>query len=470
MIISMAGVLIGLLVVAIGVYPLSTPVSNAAVSAGTVDFSFFYPAQGTTAPDLVQAPTAAKPQSKLWYNDGRWWGSLFNNTAGAYHIYWLDQASQKWIDSGTPIDTRPQTMADTLWDGTHLYIASGGIVTTTATLDGLLFRYTYNPASKTYIPVPGSPVTIRSGGADAIVIDKDGAGHLWAVFIQNKHVMVTHSLASDGAWVTPYALAVTGAAVANSDIASLIAFDGKIGVLWSNVLASTFYFATHVDGTDDTAASWVGSIAASQPGIANNQINMKALANDPSGNIFAVVKNKLTTPANPATDPQIELLVGKRLPNGTLAWTTYPVSDIAENQTRPIVEIDAEHRQLYVFSSTLDGGAVYGKSTSLDSIQFDPTTKGQLLIRNTAFPYIDNVTSTKQSLSSATGLVVLASFDNTGLGFPGSPATDYYFHANVDLGAPLPTPTGSPTATPTVTPTPAGANGSVSRYLPLIQR
>src|SRR5919199_1413920 len=39
------------------------------VSAGYRDFNY-----GTTA----SAPTEDKPQAKLWWNDGRWWGSLFS--------------------------------------------------------------------------------------------------------------------------------------------------------------------------------------------------------------------------------------------------------------------------------------------------------------------------------------------------------------------------------------------------------
>ena len=50
--------------------------------AGYLDFSY-----GTTIPADV---TGEKPESKLWWNDGIWWGILYNNTAGEYHIYRLD--------------------------------------------------------------------------------------------------------------------------------------------------------------------------------------------------------------------------------------------------------------------------------------------------------------------------------------------------------------------------------------------
>jgi len=474
-IILLLSVLTSLLLIAAHVFQNPIPITNAAVSAGYTDFSFFYPAPGTSSPDIVQEPTAEKVQSKLWYNDGRWWGSLFNNAADvhAYHIYWLNQASQQWVDTGTALDTRPQTRADALWDGTHLYIASGGVVTTTAQLDGVLFRYSYNSATKQYTRDFG-PITVRTGGAKAIVIDKDSTGKLWSTYVQGNQVWVSHSLASDSSWSAPFVLPVAGTSVTSEDISSLIAFDGKIGVMWSNVATGGFYFATHVDGDPDI--TWTSSIVASQPGLANDHINLKTLPSDPSGTIFAVIKTKFTTPAHPTTDPKVELLVGKKQPDGTLAWKTIPVSDIAEMQTRPILLIDTDNRRLYVFSSTVDGGAVWYTSASLDNLQFDPTTKGILLIRNPAYPYIGNVTSTKQNVNHASGIVVLASYDNAFKGYPGSPATDFYFHNVIGISTLPPTPTATtvptvtPTVTPVVTPTPAGANGNVSTYLPLIRR
>ncbi len=65
---------------------------------GYRDFSF-----GTS----VSSPTAEKPQSKLWFNDGLWWGSLYNASAGEYRIYRLNWDTQTWSDTGTRIDMSP---------------------------------------------------------------------------------------------------------------------------------------------------------------------------------------------------------------------------------------------------------------------------------------------------------------------------------------------------------------------------
>src|SRR3954463_16005120 len=84
-------------------------------NVGYVDFGF------GSAPG--SAPTADKPQSKLWFNDGAWWAVMFKTADSMYHIYRLTWPDQ-WVDTGTLVDDRPLAHADCLWDGTHLYVAT----------------------------------------------------------------------------------------------------------------------------------------------------------------------------------------------------------------------------------------------------------------------------------------------------------------------------------------------------------
>src|SRR5437899_1214171 len=60
------------------------------------------------------SPTGEKPQSKLWYNDGRWWASMLDSISKSYYIYYLQD--QTWIKTTTQLDDRAQTQADCLWD------------------------------------------------------------------------------------------------------------------------------------------------------------------------------------------------------------------------------------------------------------------------------------------------------------------------------------------------------------------
>lgn len=95
---------IGLVLIS-GLHARSGPAAEGSepVEAGDRDFYF-----GTS----VSAPTGEKPESKLWFHDGLWWGSLWNDAVAAYHIYRLDLASQSWVDTGTPPDDRSGSKAD----------------------------------------------------------------------------------------------------------------------------------------------------------------------------------------------------------------------------------------------------------------------------------------------------------------------------------------------------------------------
>src|SRR5438093_9796768 len=116
------------------------------------------------------APTGEKPQSKLWFNDGLWWADMLYSDSHHY-IFYL--SGQTWIKTSTMLDDRAGTQSDCLWDGTHLYVASGaGQVPTGSDLDAKLYRYSYNsanPPDTAYTLDIGFPVTIRVAGAETIV-------------------------------------------------------------------------------------------------------------------------------------------------------------------------------------------------------------------------------------------------------------------------------------------------------------
>src|SRR5687768_17374782 len=50
---------------------------------------------------VTPAVTGEKAESKLWWIDGFWWGSLFNPSVNRYRIYRFDPATQSWTDTGT---------------------------------------------------------------------------------------------------------------------------------------------------------------------------------------------------------------------------------------------------------------------------------------------------------------------------------------------------------------------------------
>jgi hypothetical protein len=401
----------------------------AAHASGYRDFNY-----GT-----ISAPTADKPQSKLWFNDGSWYGTMWNKNyvapggttaSGRFEIHKLtwQGSTQSWSSLGVGADTRRTSYSDAYSDNNHVWIASA-VTTGSPDLDtGIkLYRYTYNAGAKTYALDSGYPLTVALGAVEAVGITRDSTGVLWMTYTLNQQVWVTHTNGNDDVWAPPYVLPAPNANNLNADdISSIVAYDGKVGVLWSNQFDTTstevMGFAFHVDGSDDSAASWTYDEDNSGLEIADDHINLKALpSGDPAGQLVALTKTSYNTSNGHANGPLIQL--DQLRQDGT--WAHYTVWTPLDDVTRATLLVDTEHRMLYAFASQpcCSGGFIYYKKTSLDNIQWS-TGQGTTFIDPATDTTINNTTSTKQNLDSTTGLLVEASDDNTG----------YYMHNTRDLG------------------------------------
>jgi PKD repeat protein len=383
--------------------------------------------------------TGAKPESKLWWNDGHWWGVLWNEVEGDNFIYKLNLATQTWTSTGVVVDTRSGTRSDALWDGTKLYIASHGFTNSPATgFQARLYRFSYDTATDTYTRDSGFPVAISDWKSEALVIDKDSTGRLWATWVGSSSVYITHTVGDDKTWAAPFVLPVAGATSLNADdISSLIAFGGnKIGVMWSHQNHSAMYFAVHVDGLPPNV--WESSRTAIQgPNEADDHINLKSMQSDGSGRVYAAVKTNHTA----SSSPYIRLMVRDPV---TGDWASHTFGRHVDRHTRPIVLLDETNRMIYMFATSGEsGGTIYMKTTSMDDIQFAQGL-GQPFIRDAASADMNDATSTKQNVSATTGLVVLASNDST----------RYYWHNYLSLGTAPPLLAADFTASPTSGATP----------------
>jgi hypothetical protein len=401
----------------------TSPTQPAASDTGFRDFSF--------SATNVRTPTYSASQSKLWFNDGSWWGSFFDRSAGEHRIYRYNSDTRTWTDAGTDIDERDASKADTLWDGTHLYVVSAGPDSSITDQSARILRYSYDAAAKKYSLDSGFPVTITSGGMETIVLAKDTSDKLWVTYTQDNRVYVSHTLDDDLTWAKPFVLPGQGTTVDPDDISSIIAFDSQIGVMWSNQADKAIYFATHRDGDDPD--SWQAATALrpsqdlsgtlSEPNIADDHINLKA---DSSGRVFAAVKTSLNESSSADPETPLNVLLVR---DEDAKWTDYTFDTENDQHTRPMVLLDEEHRELYMFATApcCSGGTIYYKRTSLDNISF-PEGTGTPFIQSATSKNIDSATSTKQNLDSTTGLLVLASDTTSG----------YYLHNTINLDGTTP--------------------------------
>ena len=375
---------------------------------GAQDLGF----QGPSYTGANSFPSGTKPESKLWFNDGAWWGSLWSASALSYSIHRLDPVTQVWSDTGVQIDGRPISRSDCLWNGTKLYVAShrwnpgGG----NAGHPLVVYRYAYDPVAEQYSRDAGFPVQIADSSAETAVIDQDSTGTLWAVWMRDLRLRVTHTVGGDDrSWVAPFIHPQNGNSVTIDDVGSVVHFGGdKIGVMWADQSTFTYWFSYHVDGDPDMAWSTAVPLLA---GTGDDHINLKAASD---GRLFAVLKTSTN-----------EIHLGVRATNGT--WTTHRISDAAAGWTRPICVLDETADEIHVFAtSPVIAGTIYEKVSPMGAIAFAGGI-GTPVIFDAEDPSHNDSTSSKQAANRDTGLVVVASHQ----------PTERYWHHRDDLGGPV---------------------------------
>ncbi|MET3708990.1 Ig-like domain-containing protein [Arthrobacter sp. UYEF6] len=401
-------------------------------------------------------PTGTKRQTNsLWFNDGLWWGNLWDTASSDFHIFRFNAVTSSWVNTGVATETRANTHHDVLWDGTTLFVASYKFVN-----DGLpaqpnfpstMRRYSYDSSTKKYSLL--STTKINNYRVETLSIDKDSTGRVWATWQQANRIYLNVTATDGKTWGTPFAHPAALSNVSVDDTSAVIAFDGnKMGVMWSRQVGDAtdgMYWSYHVDGASNTA--WSTPVAAvSGQRSSDDHMNLKWLDSS-GGRVFAAVKTSFTS----APQPLIQLLAL----SGT-TWSAYPIATVSECPNRVIVLIDESTQMLRTFASypkpsgttnagvcTTSGGAIYEKSSPLNNISFT-TAKTARIVH--ADQYVHNVTSTKQNLNSAargtanSGLLVLADVN----------ATSRYWHY-------YDPPIGGDTTAPTVAGTSpaAGATG-----------
>jgi PKD repeat protein len=396
--------------------------------------------------------TANRSQSKLWTNDGFWFGVRFDpaSTPNAkFRIWRFNMASQNWTNTSIPVDDRNRSHADVLADGNVIYVASAraeGPAGTTGR-DLRIYKYTYNTATNTYAIVAGFPKLIAgtAAGTGFSTIAKDSAGNLWVAFTQANRVRITRSTDNAASWSAPFDLPTMGNDITANDTVAIASMNGGVGALWSNQNATddSFYFAAHLSA--DPAATWQAREKAFGDGTsaydADGHISLKT---DASGNLLAAVKtNRNDDPAPNGGDPLITVLKRTGAAGVVGAWASHPVTSVTVGGTRPILVIDDAAGQANVFLTNPEQAAdgaqgIYRRTAPLSTLNFGAPSIGTAFIKSATEVAINDATSTKQRTTAALGILVEAT----------NIPTFYYLHNCV--GGPCPVrPVANFTGTPT---------------------
>lgn len=404
------------------VLALAALVVPVTASAATGDVGSEGPSHSGTG-----TPTGTKRQTNvLWFNDGIWWGNLWDTSSKRFSIFRFNTSTKSWTNTGVATETRANTHHDVLWDGKTLYVASYRFVN-----DGLpaepnypttMRRYSYNSSTKAYTSLGSSQ--INNQRTETLSIDKDSTGRVWATWQQGNRIYLNVTGTDGATWGTPFAHPASLSNVSVDDNSAVIAFGGnKIGVMWSRQVGDStdgMYWSYHVDTA--SKSSWTAPVAAVKgQRSGDDHMNLKWL-DASSDKVFAAIKTSFTS----SSQPLIQLLA---LNTSTSAWSAHTIATVAECPNRVIVMIDEATQRLRTFATypkpggttnagvcTSSGGAIYEKSTALSNISFTTSKTARIV---DADQYVHNVTSTKQNLNSAargtsnSGVLLLADVNAT---------------------------------------------------------
>ncbi|MDQ2941818.1 MAG: hypothetical protein M3R05_06490 [Chloroflexota bacterium] len=399
-----------------------------------------HPRPSGPSPDIAPAPTIrlgevpyGKPgdpspigrggRSELWFNDGAWWGVLLDAGSQTFRIFELDWANLAWVDTGIVVDDRPTARSDVLWDGTHLYVVSAA-EKARASSGIRLSRFSYDLSQGGYVRDANFPVVLSEAGVSSLGLAEAASGELWIAYIDQNSLFVRHSLETDLVWGDPLILASskTGGPI---DAAAITGTGSGAALVWTETTSDVAHIGVHLDTQPDDAWS-LTSVEVAGLSLGPDELAVIATETAPAPRIYAVLRTSLDALANrDRLAPQIVLIesaLGGRS-------TAHLVSRVQDEQTEPIVLLDGERRTLYVASTSKSvtvGGISYTQS-GLDTIAF-PTGPGVAVLGGEGAAGIGGLTSSKQSISRETGIVLLTADSTHGT----------YRYALLGLGAASP--------------------------------
>lgn len=365
----------------------------------------------TYSTQIVRTPTGVSSQSKLWFHGDAWWALLLEPTGRTVRVFEL-LPDHSWRPTSAVVNADAGDAGDALADGDSVHVVNRDS-------EGQLryVRLTFDPETRDYSA--GTPVLITTRGprAPASIVE-DSTGTLWVAYATAAEVFITYSGDGGLTWAEPYALAATGTG-SQAETAALVAYDDRIGLLWSDQGAGTFEFASHLDGYQPLA--WARERASEGP-RSGDRISLRRVDGDPNDTLLAVVTTSRGDVAEPLDTTSVEVL--QRAPGGT--WSRHPVSTIADDLAQPVLQVDRTTGTAHVFASA--GGDIVTKVAPLDDLTFAPGL-GSLFVLGDASRLVEP-TVAKTPADFRSGLVVLAA----------DASRSTYVHAEAPIVPPEPVP------------------------------
>ncbi|MDT0277380.1 hypothetical protein [Blastococcus goldschmidtiae] len=399
------------------VWPAVLTAGTTIPAAAAPEAAQTYPGPAYSA-DFPTTPTAEANQTKLWFHAGAWWALLLEPTGRTVRVHEL-MPDHSWRPTSAIVNADTGAVGDALHDGDLVHVA-------TRTADEALryVRLSFDPAARDYrVGVP-SLITPR-GSLEPASLAEDTTGRLWAAYASYSDVLISYSDDGGLTWAPLESIAATGTGQ-DSEMAALVSYDDRVGLMWSDQRTGTFEFASHQDG--DAPTAWVRETVPPGPAGANDHISLTRIPGEPSDSLVAAVMTSAQETGESIDAPLTEVLV--RRPGGQ--WSRTTVSTVADDLYNPVVAVEESTRTLHVFMSLY--GSIVAKRASWEDVRF-PSGQGQLVVNGADTDVADgpeaglvDPTVGQEPVNAGSGLVVLAS----------DRRDKDYRHAEVPIGSGIP--------------------------------
>lgn len=356
------------------------------------------PAQTYAGPSyssqFTTAPTRAEDQSKLWFHDGSWFALMADPKGNVVRVGRL-MPDHSWQPTPTVVNPSAGDVGDALQAGDVVHVvahrSNGNLV---------YVRLTWDPASNNYRASAPVQVSGRVTQGPA-TIAADASGRLWVGFATAATVLVFYSDDGGATWSQNNALFFASTGV-TAQISRLIAFDDKVGIIYSDQPGNAFKFAWHRDG--DIPTAWTRETVFPGQAAASSHVDIVRVPGPPD-TLVAIIKTARGDHTEPADSPMFQLLT--RTPDGR--WSASPISTVGDRLNEPVLQLDLATRSLYLFATA--PGGITAKRTSLSDLRFGPGP-GETVVLNpsgAASGSLVGPSVSKDPADARSGIVVLAS-------------------------------------------------------------
>lgn len=281
----------------------------------------------------VAAPTADKPQSKIWFAQGSWWAwlpvrggsSVWRRGAGGE---WARQSALDADLAGWP--GRADVWADARADARADEDRACAVLVGERRLAFACLQWRGDGYALAR-PVVEIPV---DGKLETATLARDGRGGWWIAYGLGREMWVRRS--ADG-W--RWAERVSATPAAEDDLCAIVAVGQGVGVIWSDQAADTVWFRWRKDG----AAGW-RPIEAIEQGGRNADDHIRAsLSVD--GRLLVAMKNSVDRIGSP------QLVLRERSRAGRWKSLPYAPRTATGEPTRPVVLLGGQPERRFLLHS-----------------------------------------------------------------------------------------------------------------------